>query len=327
MRRLLTAACWLLALGGALTSCSIMTDEPEDCDYGCWLQLHYTYNILDVEAAPKYVKDATVYVYDSLGQYVKRIVATQEELAQQGYRVKVDGLEPGDYDFVVWSGAGASAYTVAGDTRRKGDFRLSLTQRDGTSAKELPALFHGQLTTAHCDNTFAEYYVELMKNTNQLACLVVPVTAAPTPLSADDYTMKLVTANSVMDATNRPTATATTTYEPYEQEAVTLDDAEYGELHGVRYSLSTLRLMGDRSCRLVLEKTATGEELLSISLPEFVGQMGTLYTNLGRPLTVQEYLDRQDFYTLVFFVTGDLEQLLQLQVNSWRLRAFNHIKL
>ena len=55
--------------------------------------------------------------------------------------------------------------------------------------------------------------------------------------------------------------------------------------------------------------------------------MGTLYTNLGRPLTVQEYLDRQDFYTLVFFVTGDLEQLLQLQVNSWRLRAFNHIKL
>ena len=63
------------------------------------------------------------------------------------------------------------------------------------------------------------------------------------------------------------------------------------------------------------------------SLPEYVGQMGTLYTNLGRPLTVQEYLDRQDFYTLVFFVTGDLEQLLQLQVNSWRLRAFNHIKL
>lgn len=327
MRRLLAAACCLLALGWAVTSCSLMKDEPEDCDYGCWLQLHYTYNILDVEAAPKYVKDAYVYVYDSLGQYVKRVVVNHDELEQNGYRVKVDGLEQGDYQFVVWSGAGASQYTVAGDTRRMADFRLSLTQRDGRSATMLPPLFHGQLATVHCDNTFAEHDVELMKNTNQLACLVVPVTMEPTALTADDYTMKLVTANSVMDADNHPTTTTTTTYEPYEQAAVTLNDAEYGELHGVRYSLSTLRLMGDRDCRLVLEKTATGEQLLSISLPEYVGQMGTLYTNLGRPLTVQEYLDRQDFYTLVFFVTGDLEQLLQLQVNSWRLRAFNHIKL
>jgi hypothetical protein len=55
--------------------------------------------------------------------------------------------------------------------------------------------------------------------------------------------------------------------------------------------------------------------------------IGSLYTNLGKPLSVQEYLDRQDFYTIVFFLSDDLDQLIQLQVNSWRLRPYNHLKL
>jgi hypothetical protein len=55
--------------------------------------------------------------------------------------------------------------------------------------------------------------------------------------------------------------------------------------------------------------------------------IGALYTNMGRQITAQEYLDRQDFYTIVFFLSADFEQLIQLQVNSWRLRASNHLKL
>jgi hypothetical protein len=55
--------------------------------------------------------------------------------------------------------------------------------------------------------------------------------------------------------------------------------------------------------------------------------IGALYTNMGRQISVQEYLDRQDFYTIVFFLSADMEQLIQLQVNSWRLRANHHLKL
>jgi hypothetical protein len=89
----------------------------------------------------------------------------------------------------------------------------------------------------------------------------------------------------------------------------------------------TLRLMGDSDSRLILEKKSTNQTLFNISFPEYIGMIGTLYTAIGKPLTVQEYLDRQDFYTIVFFLSGNLDQLIQLQVNSWRLRAYYHLKL
>ena len=113
----------------------------------------------------------------------------------------------------------------------------------------------------------------------------------------------------------------------FERNSVTINDSEYGELQGVSYNISTLRLMEDTDCRLILEKKETGETVFNISLPEYIGMVGALYLNDGRQMTVQEYLDRQDFYTIVFYLNGDLDQLIQLRVNSWRVRAYNHLKL
>jgi hypothetical protein len=301
-------------------------DDVDDCPYGFWLRLHYTYNILDVEAVQKYVKDADVYVYDADGNYVKRIHATQSELTANDYRVRVEGLSEGDYQFVVWSGMGNSQYAVAGDTQTMGDFRLSLSGAGTRYAGELPDLYYGYQTAVHYDDSYAVYDVELMKNTNQLSCLIVSVSDQQ-ELDADDYTMKVVAANATMDVRNQLVSGPETAYEPFEQGSVTFDDPDYGQLHGIKFNIMTLRLMSNSDSRLILEKKSTGQTLFNISFPEYVGMIGSLYTAIGRPLTVQEYLDRQDFYTIVFFLSGDLDQLIQLQVNSWRLRANYHLKL
>jgi hypothetical protein len=131
----------------------------------------------------------------------------------------------------------------------------------------------------------------------------------------------------VLDAYNDIATIAATTYEPYVEEDVTFSDPDYGELKGAMYGLSTMRLVEDADCRIIFEKKSTGETLFNISLPEYIGMVGKLYTNLGRELSVQEYLDRQDFYTIVFYLSGDLNQLIQLRVNSWRVRAYNHLIL
>ena len=321
LKQLLTIVCIM-----AMTSCTWVKDDVDDCPYGFWLRLHYTYNILDVEAAQKYVKDAYVYVYDADGKYVKRIHATQNDLAANGYRVRVDGLPEGDYQFVVWSGLGNSQYAIAGDTQTLSDFRLSLAATEGHYKGALPDLYHGYQKTVHYNDSYAVYDVELMKNTNQLSCLVVSVSGQE-ELNADDYTMKVAAANGTMDAFNGLVSSPVTTYEPFEQGLATIDDPDYGELHGLKFNIMTLRLMGDSDSRLILEKKSTGQTLFNISFPEYIGMIGTLYTAIGKPLTVQEYLDRQDFYTIVFFLSGDLDQLIQLQVNSWRLRAYYHLKL
>lgn len=318
-------ACLLLT-----SSCTWVKDNNDDCPYGFWLNLRYTYNILDVEAAPEYVKDVSVFVYDSVGNYVTRIDAPQETLKAFDHRVRVEGLPEGDYQFVVWSGIGNSEYAISGDRLTLDDFRLSLATASDpviSPAGGLPDLFYGSLPTVHYDNAYATHDVFMMKNTNQLACLVVPLDDGK-EIEPDEYTMKVITANGTMDARNRLVSDVAITYEPFAKDTVTIDDSDYGLLHGIKFGISTLRLIEDTDCRLILEKSETGEKIFNISLPEYIGMIGSLYTNAGRPLSVQEYLDRQDFYTIVFFLSGDnLDQLLQLQVNSWRLRAYNHLKL
>lgn len=130
-----------------------------------------------------------------------------------------------------------------------------------------------------------------------------------------------------MDALNRPVPTGVTTYEPFVCDSLTFNDSDYGELHGLKFNITTLRLMTNNDCRIIFQKRSTGQTIFNISFPEYVGMLGTLYTNSGSPLSVQEYLDRQDLYTIVFYLSGNLDQLLQLQVNSWQLRANNHLKL
>lgn len=318
----------LLAVVGflALTSCTWVKDENDDCPYGFWLQLRYSYNMLDVDAAPKYVTDAHVYIYDADGNYVKRIYVTQDVLKAKNYRVQVDGLPEGDYQFVVWSGMGNSQYAVSGDTKTIEDFRLALAGTSGGLATELPALYHGYLPAVHYDDSYAVHEVELMKDTNQLACLVVSVDNT-VEVNPDDYSMEIIAANGTMDAYNRLVSDDEIVYKPFVKETVSINDADYGPLHGAKFNISTLRLMSDSDSRIVLQRKSTGQVVFNISFPEYVGMIGSLYTNLGRQIPVQEYLDRQDFYTIVFFLSGDMEQLLQLQVNSWRLRANNHIKL
>ena len=85
--------------------------------------------------------------------------------------------------------------------------------------------------------------------------------------------------------------------------------------------------MANSNNRVVLKNTKTEQTIFNISFAEYIGMIGAFYTNIGRQIPVQEYLDRQDFYTIVFYLSGDLDQLIQLQVNSWRLRVNNHLKL
>jgi hypothetical protein len=281
---------------------------------------------MDVDAASEYISEVTVYIYDADGNFVSRLDVSQPVLKANGHRVRVEGLAEGDYQFVVWSGIGNNAYAVSGDTGTMDLFCLSLAQSGSKVSSCLPDLYYGILQTVHFDDSYVTHDVYMMKNTNQLACLVVPMSDDAT-VSPEDYDMKVVSANGVMDVHNMLVSDNVITYEPFARKAVTFDDAEYGELNGVSFNISTLRLMEDKDCRLILEKRNTGETIFNISFPEYIGMIGALYTNLGRQLTVQEYLDRQDFYTIVFFLSSDLNQLVQLQVNSWRLRAKNHIKL
>lgn len=307
-------------------SCTWVKDDTDDCPDGFWLQLRYTYNMLDVDAAEKYVTDAYVYVYDANGKYITRIYASQAMLAANGHRVRVEDLPEGDYQFMVWSGAGNSAYAVSGDTQDISNFRLSLSGTGSTLQQELPLLFYGFKSTVHYDDEYAVYNVEMTKDTNLLTCMIV-VAGDTATANTDELSIKVVAANATMDGLNQLTGTQKTTYRPYSEDTVTVNDPDFGVLPGRKMGISTMRLTTGDDCRIIIEKKSTEQEVVNISFTEYIAKIGSYYTSIGRPLTVQEYMDRQDFYTVVFYLSDDLDRLLKLQVNNWRVRAVNHLKL
>ncbi len=310
-----------------MTSCTWVKDDRDDCPTGFWLQLQYSYNILDVDAAQKYLNEVSVYVYDASGNFVKRIDASRAQLEANGHRVQVDGLPEGDYQFLVWSGAGNSDYSLNGANDGIPAFRLALAAKK-ESSKELTDLYYGMLEKVHLSGDYAVHPVSMMKNTNKLACLVVAPKSVK-ELKAEDFNMTLVSANDTIDAYNKLCSTQAMTYKPYLKDVVTINDADYGELKGIRFGLSTLRMMADskQDCRLILTKNSNNQNIFNISLPECIGMLGTLHTQLGKTLSVQEYLDRQDFYTIIFFLSDDASALMQIKVNSWRVRSNNNLNL
>ncbi len=318
----------LLTAALALASCAWPKDDYDDCQYGFWLRLSYTYNIMDVEAAPEYLGDAHVYVYDAAGNFVKRIDVTAAQLKADSQRVRIEGLPEGDYRFMVWSGSAASEYSISGDGGGRDDFRLTLATAGSLhSARQLPPLYYGAPPVAvhYSETGYTERVVSMMKDTNELACLAV--STGEESLTADNCSLRLVTANATVDADNALTGGDAVSYEPYQLETVTIDDPDYGTMHGVRVAISTLRLMEHTTCRLLLERQPEGRVVFDVSLPEYIGMVGRLYTSMGRQLALQEYLDRQDYYTVVMLFSEELDQLLQLRVNSWRVRANHFIKV
>ena len=322
LRQLFSIVCIM-----AMMSCTWVKDERDDCPEGFWLKLNYTYNLLDIEAAQKYVTDASVYIFDADGKFAKSMYVNHTQLINNGYRIRVEDLPEGDYQFVVWSGIDDEFYRVTDEGNIIDNFRLSLipTGLHNNFAGELPDLFHGYLAKIHYDNSYAVHQVNLTKDTNILSCLVVSVNNEAV-MNSNDYSMVIQCDNATMDAYNNLVETVNVTYEPNQSGSVTFNDDNYGLVKGIQFRIPTLRLITDKDNRIALSKKADGVKLFDISLSEYIGTMGTLYT-INNTYSVQEYLDRQDFFTVVFYLSDDLERLIDLKVDTWRMRTNNHLNI
>lgn len=73
--------------------------------------------------------------------------------------------------------------------------------------------------------------------------------------------------------------------------------ADLSGLQVVHSELNTLRLLENDDTRLILTHRFTGQRVLDIPLTKYLLLSREAYSGM----TPQEYLDRQDQYTLIFF--------------------------
>lgn len=309
----------IICVVALFSSCDWVNDDLSDCPSGTWLKISYTYNILNVDAASTQVGDITVLAFDKNDKYVARLDVDSIALHQGYCMIKVP-FPKGTYHLLVWGGISDYLYQLpnlkAEQTERK-SLNLSLVcDEKNQSDRKLNALFHSSLENITISEEYQVVTAELVKNTNYFSCILQDEDNFP--LRQEDFAFTLESANGVIDYTNTPVGMTQVCYLPYRQE-VSVTSEQIPLIHA---RLNTLRIMKGDDTTLSIKHIPSGQIILHLPLTQYL-LLSKIYNYIG-DMGDQEYLDRQDSYTLLFFIkssdTGIPQICPRMKVNGWTIR-------
>ena len=331
------AALALLIGSLTLAGCdNFIYDDEGDCDPYYKVRFVYDRNLKFTDAFAAEVYDVTLYLIDdATGNIVWQRRENGEELRREGYLMNLEGVEPGVYSLVAWAGEGhQSNFEVADGTRGEHLVcTLGRTRGEGGPAESnanLQRLYHGRLMAQSFPDEQGVhiYNVPLTKNTNDIH--VVLQHLGGTPMKPDDFLFTIEDANGIMDWDNSLLPDETITYRPWAVNAVSagvdIPEELEPELEGRAITnvtacvadLTVARLMADRrlDAKLKVTNAHTGETMISIPLIDYCLMVKGNY----RPMDDQEYLDRQDDYSMVFFLDRNSKVInTVVLINSWKV--------
>lgn len=316
-------------------------DDLDDCPTGCYVHFRVADDLAKIgktgiEGFAGEVSHITLFVFDNEGYFVESC----SEL-DRNFDMNIT-LEPGKYQMMAWAGLTDTNYRLPALTKGSTTLQeviLSL-QRDEENRQNsyLTPLWHGApVQTEVREAEMNEITIEMMKNTNTFVTILQDTSGKP--LEGDTYSYEIVADNGRMAYDNTVLADDAISYGSYLVETANVDaSAEEGmedavSLSVARAELNTLRLMTDRPARFVVTEKATGRKILNINLTQYLLLTREQYEGkIGHRLTDQEYLDYEDHYSIVFFLspTGEAESpylCLSLKINGWIVRLNDNIIL
>ena len=324
----------LLAMAVLLpfASCHTVWDDDDCPEYR--VKFVHDYNMLFTDAFATQVRSVTLYVFDESGKLVLQQSEQGEALSHDDYTMKLD-LTPGNYRLVAWAGlAEGDAFEVpimiegvsAKDdlTCRINRYRRTWHDEAIDSVGYLHPLWHGTANTSlQVSRTNVDTQVitvPLIKNTNTVRIILQQI--AEGQMKASDFEFTITDENGMMTYENRLVeGDGILTYMPYHQvqgSAVVEGEASEEQLNMVVAELTTGRLMADADTRLTIFNRKTGATVLSIPLIDYLELCKTV-ANYDMPL--QEYLDREDTYTMTFFLDSHNAWVnTQIIINDWIVR-------
>ena len=295
---LVAAAIWI----AGFSACDwIHDDSIPPCEYR--LHFVYDYNMKFADAFQHEVSKAALFICDDKGNFIQRRDIEGDELKANNV---VLNLDPGTYQLLTWAGLDDSSYewpelTPGASTLEEIRVR---TQRaaDATQPNELTPLWHALDTLVITGTQHEDKEISLAKNTNKLR-LVLQDTDGNC-MDVRDFTFRIVADNGYMDYDNSLLPDPAITYLPYLTKNV--DIAEGDSLMGrptnqtvAVAEMNTMRLMARRNFRLIVRHKEWKDDVINVNLNNYL-----LLTQMeGHAISAQEYLDRQDEYSIIFFLT------------------------
>lgn len=327
----LAGARWVALVAAAFLfiGCSdLIYEHDEDCDPHYKVRFRYDYNLKHSDAFPVEVNAVTLYVVDpDTGEVVRSQTDSSEAVRREGYMMDLDGLAPGSYKLLAWAGDGhdGSAHFTMGE----GGEETSLTARvnhdgNGVVTADLDRLYK-DLDFEYAPREFSPEWgehvhtVRLMKNTNDIHVVIQQLSGLP--VDPEAFTFEIEEANSFMDHMNRLTDDRILTYRPWRVRPglaagyVPEHMAEAG-FSAVIADFTVGRMMADRKMWLTIRRTADSELVARVPVIDYSLMVKGHYGEMPD----QEYLDRQDDYSMVFFLDEGLRWMdAYVFINSWHV--------
>ena len=307
--------------GACLLGCSLLllagcrlSEDLDNCNtFG--IHFVYDYNLKYVDLFPKEATKMNLYAFDESGSFVQEFTSGALTSFSPNYNMQITLPAGQAYTFIAWSGVYPGAYTVERGlgTSSLSDLKLQLAElAQKETSQDLPDLWYGRLRSTVEGNKVDT--ISLVKNTKTIliAFQLLPNAQSSRSLVKEDYHVWIEAADGVYDSDNTPSGSVIN-YRPYHSE---------NNDKGFVLELNTLRLMADAKSYLVVERASDKKELLRLDLTEY---FNIIRMKEYQKLPIQEYLDRQDEYELIFIFGGqvgtdDMFNSVSLIINDWIIR-------
>lgn len=290
-----------------LTACDIFDEDLPECRL--FVEFKYDYNMLFTDAFHTQVDKVELYVFDEDGKFLFKQSEEGASLATGNYRMSVS-LPVGHYQFMAWAGAHDSYDIASLDAGISdiSDLKLRLKREESLIVdKELEPLWYGEIVKV--DFTGMAHQTEvinLIKDTNKVRFVFQGATEDSWGVNMDDYDYEIIESNGHLAHDNSLLDDDVLSFRPYHMEQKNQAAATI--------ELNTMRFLEDRDARFVVTHKTTKQKVLDINLTDFLAM-----TKIeGYNMSVQEYLDRESEYKIIFFFTDkDPWLAMQININGW----------
>lgn len=322
------------------TSCenNIIYDGEGDCSVSYRIKFKYDRNMKFADAFNREVSSVNLYVFNEDGLLAYQATESGATLADENYVMPVE-LKPGKYDMLAWCGTGEDdSYSVpeaiVGVTT-KDELKCRINRQSasgyGVVDKNLTSLFHGELQAELTDEPGVHVNtMSLTKNTN--AVRVVLQQLSGESVEIEKFSFEIQDYNGYMAHDNSLLQDELLVYKPWSLQAGNADvDADIYHAPATRAAsvgvavaeLTVGRLVETERPILVVRNIEEDKVVLSIPLIDYAL---LVKGNYNKNMSDQEYLDRQDEYSLTFFLDESGQWVsASVIVNSWRVVLNNQI--
>lgn len=324
--------------GMVLSGCSLVTDDLEPCPAQLRIKFVYDYNLKWADAFAHEVTSVNVWAFDNAGNFVWSGSADGPELAESDFYLETP-LTEGEYDFVSWCGLhdndsfDLATYNPSSKEELEVTLRTVSENGENVSDSNLGNLYHGYVSNIVYEvdpnkPSFKTATIPLMRDNKNIVFMLQHLDGSP--IYNRDFTVTITDSNGVMDWNNNIIDSPLITYKPWdvvygvvtspeESRSATRDITTVASL---RFDFATGRLMADSDAILTVHRNWDNRDIIRIPLVDYLLLVKGHYGDISD----QEYLDRQDDYSMIFFIDANSNwyQNTVIYINQWAVVPPQH---